>query len=147
MLKRVVTGNRGESRTTMYSENDRGRSNQKLKKQSQSQNEWIRRWWDSKGIIHYVLLHRDQTIDSDLYYQQLTRLSEAIKKKRSVLTKSRVIFFRQNNARFTSLLPDKSWRSLARTFWPSHRIASTLNRQIIIHPGLFKTLYRERNSI
>jgi len=31
-------------------------------------------WWDWKGIVHYELLPSDQTIDSQLYCEQLERL-------------------------------------------------------------------------
>lgn len=62
-------------------------------------------WWDCKGIIHYELLQPGQTINSDLYCQQLMRLSEAIKKNRPELTKSRGVIFQQDNARpHTSLV-------------------------------------------
>ena len=39
-------------------------------------------WWDQKGIIYYELLEPKQTVNANLYSQQLTRLSEALRKKR-----------------------------------------------------------------
>ncbi|KAL9873347.1 histone-lysine N-methyltransferase SETMAR-like isoform 1-T2 [Glossina fuscipes fuscipes] len=39
-------------------------------------------WWDWKGIIYYELLPYGQTLNSDLYYQQLDRLKIAIDQKR-----------------------------------------------------------------
>jgi len=38
-------------------------------------------WWDWKGIGHYELLPPSQTIDSNLYYQQLERLRQGIERK------------------------------------------------------------------
>ena len=35
-------------------------------------------WWDWKGIVHYELLSFNQTINSELYYEQLQRLQQAI---------------------------------------------------------------------
>ena len=31
-------------------------------------------WWDWKGIVHYELLSSNQTINSELYCEQLQRL-------------------------------------------------------------------------
>ena len=39
-------------------------------------------WWDWEGIIHYELLERNQTVNAELYVQQLHRLNEAIQQKR-----------------------------------------------------------------
>lgn len=44
-------------------------------------------------LIHTELLQLGQTTDLDLYCQQLIKLSEAVKKKRSALKKSRAVFF------------------------------------------------------
>ncbi|GFW75494.1 mariner transposase [Trichonephila clavipes] len=38
-------------------------------------------WWDWKGIIYYELLPNGQTLNSDLYCQQLDRLKLAIDQK------------------------------------------------------------------
>ena len=40
-------------------------------------------WWDMKGIIYYELLEPKQTVNSQLYSQQLRRLDEKIKENRS----------------------------------------------------------------
>ncbi|GBP14213.1 Mariner Mos1 transposase [Eumeta japonica] len=42
-------------------------------------------WWDWKGIIYYELLLPGKTINSDLYYQQMMKLKQEVKKKRSDL--------------------------------------------------------------
>ncbi len=39
-------------------------------------------WWDMKGVIYYEFLKPKQTINADLYSQQLVRLSQALEKKR-----------------------------------------------------------------
>lgn len=56
-------------------------------------------WWDWKGIIHYELLPYGQTLNSDLYCQQLERLKLAIDQKRPELAKGSCVMFHQNNAR------------------------------------------------
>ncbi len=40
-------------------------------------------WWDLKGILYYELLEPKQTVNAQLYSQQLTRLSKKIEEKRS----------------------------------------------------------------
>ena len=39
-------------------------------------------WWDQKGVLHYELLPRNQTITAEVYCQQLRRLEKAIQEKR-----------------------------------------------------------------
>ena len=56
-------------------------------------------WWDWQGIIHYVLLPYGQTLNSDLYYQQLDRLKAALMQKRPSLINRSQIVFHQDNAR------------------------------------------------
>ena len=38
-------------------------------------------WWDWQGIIHYELLPYGQTLNADLYCQQLDRLNAALMQK------------------------------------------------------------------
>lgn len=54
-------------------------------------------WWDQKGVIHYELLERNQTITSEIYCQQLRRLEAAICEKRS--EKSHQVILHHDNAR------------------------------------------------
>ncbi|GFU27272.1 putative DD34D transposase [Trichonephila clavipes] len=57
-------------------------------------------WWDWKGIIYYELLLYGQTLNSDIYCQQLDHWKQlAIDQKRSELAKRRSVVFHQNNAR------------------------------------------------
>jgi len=46
-------------------------------------------WWDWKGIVHYELLSTNQTINSELYCEQLLRLQQAIERKRPELINRR----------------------------------------------------------
>lgn len=39
-------------------------------------------WWDQIGVVYYELLKSNQTINSELYKNQLTQLSEVLKEKR-----------------------------------------------------------------
>ena len=52
-------------------------------------------WWDQKGIIYYELPKPKQTVNANLYSQQLTRLSESLQKKRpfSCNGKQKVTYF------------------------------------------------------
>jgi len=55
-------------------------------------------WWDWKEIIHYELLPSGQTIDSNLYCQQLERLCQAIERKRpELINRKGVVFHRMPN--------------------------------------------------
>ncbi|GFV40055.1 mariner Mos1 transposase [Trichonephila clavipes] len=56
-------------------------------------------WWDWKGTIYYELLPYGQTLNSDLYCQQLDHLKLAIDQKWSELANGRGVVFHQDNAR------------------------------------------------
>lgn len=56
-------------------------------------------WWDWQGIIYYELLPYGQTLNSNIYCQQLDRLKEAIAQKRPSLANKKGIVFQQDNAR------------------------------------------------
>jgi len=56
-------------------------------------------WWDWKRIVYHELLPSDQTIDSNLYCQQLERLRQAIEKNRPELINRKGVIFHHNNAR------------------------------------------------
>ncbi|XP_025163395.1 histone-lysine N-methyltransferase SETMAR-like [Harpegnathos saltator] len=71
-------------------------------------------WLDYKGITHYELLSYGQTLNSDLYCQQLDRLKLAIDQKRPELVNRRGIVFHQDNARLhTSIMTHQKLRELA----------------------------------
>lgn len=42
-------------------------------------------WWDWKGVIFYELLPKNKTINSDVYCEQLQKLSNSIAQERPVL--------------------------------------------------------------
>ena len=56
-------------------------------------------WWDCKGVLYYELLKPGETINSELYCQQLDKLNDAIKIKRPSLINKKGVIFHQDNAR------------------------------------------------
>lgn len=56
-------------------------------------------FWDIKGIVHYELLPRNQTITADFYIAQLERWKAALEEKRSRLVNRHAVVFRHDNAR------------------------------------------------
>lgn len=56
-------------------------------------------WWDFKGIVHYELLPRNQTINSEKYSSQLADLKAAIDAKRPELAKRMGVVLHHDNAR------------------------------------------------
>lgn len=56
-------------------------------------------WWDIRGIIHYELMNPNQTINSEIYCQQLTRLHQELVKKRPSLVNRKQIVFHHDNAK------------------------------------------------
>ncbi|GFS52761.1 mariner transposase [Trichonephila clavipes] len=62
-------------------------------------------WWNWKEVIYYELLSYGQTLNSDLYCQQLERLKLVIDQKRPELANRRGVVFHQDYARpHTSLV-------------------------------------------
>lgn len=61
-------------------------------------------WWDFQRVIYYELLPYGQTLNSNLYYQQLNRLKETIAQKKPALANKRTIVFHQDNASLYTLL-------------------------------------------
>ncbi|GFV13117.1 mariner Mos1 transposase [Trichonephila clavipes] len=56
-------------------------------------------WWDWKGIIYYELLPKGQTLNSDIYRQQLNRLKLVTDWKRPELANRRGVEIHQDKAR------------------------------------------------
>ena len=50
-----------------------------------------------EGIVHYELLSSNQTINSELYCEQLQRLQQAIERKRPKLINKRDVVFHHDN--------------------------------------------------
>nr|BAO79485.1 transposase [Campsomeris sp. Cas_Ok01] len=62
-------------------------------------------WWDYKGILYFELMPQNQTINSNVYVEQLDKLKDAIEEKRSVLSNRKGVVFHHDNARpHTSLV-------------------------------------------
>lgn len=55
--------------------------------------------WDYKGIVFFTLLPPNRMINSDVYIEQLTKLSKAVKGKRPTLTNRKRTVFHHDNAR------------------------------------------------
>ena len=77
-------------------------------------------WWDYKGVVYYGLLLNNRTINSDVYCQQLLKLEEVIKEKRSELGNRKGIVFHHDNA--------KPHRSLA-----THTKLLELSWEVMLH--------------
>jgi len=99
--------------------------------------------WDWKGIVHYKLLPSDQTIDSNLYCQQLERLHQIERKRSELINREGIVF--HHNARF---LPPthlwrlvKNWEKLVGKFWCIHLIILTLHHQITICFDLYRAAF------
>jgi len=76
--------------------------------------------WDWKRIVHYKLLLPSQTIDFNLYCQQLEKLHQAIERKRPKLINRKGVFHYDNAKSRTSLatrqkLKELSWKVLMPT--------------------------------
>ena len=64
--------------------------------------------WDWESVVFFELLPRNQTIKTDVYCRQLTKLNAAVEKKRSELVNRKgVIFHHDNAAPYTSLATRK----------------------------------------
>jgi len=70
-------------------------------------------WWDWQGIIHFELLPYGQTLNSDLYCQQLDRLKAALMQKRpSLVNRGRIVFHQDNARPHKSLVTRQKLREL-----------------------------------
>lgn len=109
-LKRIITG---DEKWIVYDNVVRKRSWIKQNEPPQSTSKanihqkkiMLSVWWDYKGIVYFEMLPRNQTIDSNVYCRQLSKLNEEIKKKRPELANRKGVMFHQDNARpHTSLI-------------------------------------------
>ena len=80
-------------------------------------------WWDQKGIIYYELLKPKQTVNANLYSQQLTRLSEALQIKRP---------FSGKGKRKVILLHDNASPHVAKT---TRENVENLDWEVLPHPA------------
>ena len=56
-------------------------------------------WWDLKGVIYYEFLDSNETINGDIYSNQLLDLNECLIKKRPALANRKKIFLQHDNAK------------------------------------------------
>ena len=56
-------------------------------------------WWDYEGVIYYEILPQNQTINSNVYCQQLSNLAEKLETLRPELANRKRVMFQQDNAR------------------------------------------------
>ena len=56
-------------------------------------------WWDFKDIVHFELLIRNQTINSNVYCRQVMKLEKEIKEKRPELATRKGVILHQDYAR------------------------------------------------
>ena len=80
-------------------------------------------WWDMKGVIYFEVLDNNQTVNSNLYSQQLQRLNEVLFQKRPVLANQKgVILLHDNGTPHVSKLTQQTieqlgWEVLAHPPW------------------------------
>jgi len=65
-------------------------------------------WWDWKGIIHYELLERGQTVTCERYEAQLNKLADVLKEKKP---------FTNQGTRSVLLLYDNAIPCTAKSTW------------------------------
>ena len=56
-------------------------------------------WWDFKGIVYFEPLPDNTTINSEVYWHQLDKLSDALKENRPELVNRKGVVFQQDNTR------------------------------------------------
>ncbi|XP_076381130.1 histone-lysine N-methyltransferase SETMAR-like [Megalopta genalis] len=103
-LKRIITG---DERWIVYNNINKKRSYSMLDEPAQTIPKvelhqkmiMLSIWWDYKGVVYFEVLPSNQTINSDVYCQQLMKLEEAIKVKRPKLANHKGIVFHHDNAR------------------------------------------------
>ena len=88
-------------------------------------------WWDWKRLVFYELLPKNKMINSDVYCEQLQKLSDAIAQKRPELINRKGVMFHHDNARpHTNLTRQKLLQH--EMCYHIHRIAQILHHQISI---------------
>lgn len=109
-LKNLVTG---DEKWIVYNNVTRKRSWVKQDKPAQTVSKaeihqkkiMLSVWWDHKGILYFELMPQNQTINSNVYVEQLEKLKDAIEEKRPALSNRKGVVFHHDNARpHTSLV-------------------------------------------
>jgi len=116
-LKRLVTG---DEKWVTYNNIKRKKSWSKPGESSQTvakrelhpQKILLCIWWDYRGVLYYELLPQGETIDSNKYCSQLSKLKRAINDKRPELANRKGVVFHHDNARpHTSLVTRQRLRT------------------------------------
>ena len=102
--KRIITG---DQKWVLYDNTMRKRSWTKRDEPSQSTSKpdihqkkvMLSVWWNFNSIVHFELLPRNQTVNSNVYCRQLMKLDKEIKEKRPELVTGKGVIFHQDNAR------------------------------------------------
>ena len=96
-------------------------------------------WWDYKGIVHQELLNYGQTVNSDLYCNQLDRLKEVLIQNRPELVNRKgVILFHDNTNHTRQRRPDKKLRNWVMKSSAIPPSAQILLLRITISSDLFR---------
>ncbi|GFT47537.1 histone-lysine N-methyltransferase SETMAR [Trichonephila clavipes] len=56
-------------------------------------------WWGICGIIHFEVLKPGETVNADLYYEQLDRLNQSLIEKYRVVINRKGVLLQHDNAR------------------------------------------------
>ena len=97
-------------------------------------------WWDWKGPVFYELLPKNKTNNSDVYCEQLQKLSDAIVQKHPELINRKGVMFYHDNARpHTNWSLYKNCCNMIGMCYHIHRIAQTLLHQTSISFAPCKT--------
>lgn len=96
-------------------------------------------WWDQVGVIHYEMLPKKQTINAELYCEQLKRVNAAIKAKR---TNKKHIILQHDNARpHVAIMTKMAIEELGWEVLPHPRIRPILPQQNIIFSAPCQTTF------
>jgi histone-lysine N-methyltransferase SETMAR len=89
-------------------------------------------WWDMKGVIYFELLNNHETINANIYSQQLQRLNEVLLQKRPVLANQKdVILLHDNSRPHVAKLTQRKIEQ-----WDGKFLRIRLGRQILHHPTI-----------
>ena len=99
-------------------------------------------WWDWKESVFYELLPKNKTINSDVYCEQLQKLSDAIAQKCPELINRKGVMFYYDNARpHTSLITRQKLLQHGWNVLPHPCIVQTLHHQTSISFAPCKTFW------
>lgn len=115
-------------------------------------------WWDLKGILYYELLPEGQTVNADLYSNQLRRLHEEIERKRPFTGKGkRPVILLHDNARphvaktTRQAIEELGWEVLAHPAYSPDLAPSDYHLFLGLKNSLrdtcFKTLEESENAV